>query len=112
MIALYSDRAKPGDPGRPNPWPWPRRAPATRARAPAEGRCSRKGRPRTRLDSDAGGRPDAVDQAVEALIAKTPRVEGGSGQLYMNPDIARVFATAEGRRQGRRRRLRHHPSAC
>jgi ATP-dependent Clp protease ATP-binding subunit ClpB len=43
----------------------------------------------------AGGRPDAADQAVEALLAKLPKVEGGSGQLYMKPDTARVFATAE-----------------
>ncbi len=43
----------------------------------------------------AGGRPDAADQAVEALLAKIPKVEGGSGQLYMKPEMARVFATAE-----------------
>ena len=43
----------------------------------------------------AGGRPDAADQAVESLLAKTPKVEGGSGQLFMKPDMARVFATAE-----------------
>ena len=47
------------------------------------------------LIQSAGGRPDAVDQAVEALLAKTPKVEGGSGQLYMNPNTARVFAAAE-----------------
>ncbi len=43
----------------------------------------------------AGGRPDAADQAVEALLAKTPKVEGGSGQLFMKPDLATVFAKAE-----------------
>jgi ATP-dependent Clp protease ATP-binding subunit ClpB len=43
----------------------------------------------------AGGRPDAADQAVEALLSKLPKVEGGAGQLYMKPDMARVFATAE-----------------
>src|SRR5580698_10236640 len=47
------------------------------------------------LIESASGRPDAADQAVEALLAKTPKVEGGSGQLYMKPDTARVFATAE-----------------
>jgi ATP-dependent Clp protease ATP-binding subunit ClpB len=47
------------------------------------------------LIQSAGGRPDAVDQAAEALLAKTPKVEGGSGQLYMDGDTARVFATAE-----------------
>jgi ATP-dependent Clp protease ATP-binding subunit ClpB len=43
----------------------------------------------------AGGRADAADQAVEALLAKIPKVEGGAGQLFMKPDMARVFATAE-----------------
>jgi ATP-dependent Clp protease ATP-binding subunit ClpB len=43
----------------------------------------------------AGGRPDAADQAVEALLAKTPKVEGGSGQLFMKPELASVFAKAE-----------------
>ncbi len=47
------------------------------------------------LIQNAGGRPDAVDAAVEAQFAKTPKVEGGSGQLYMNGDAARVFTTAE-----------------
>ncbi|MGI8839618.1 MAG: ATP-dependent chaperone ClpB [Caulobacteraceae bacterium] len=47
------------------------------------------------LIQSAGGRPDAADQAVEALLAKTPKVEGGGGQLYMKPDMARVFAAAE-----------------
>ena len=47
------------------------------------------------LIQSAGGRPDAVDQAVEAQLAKLPKVEGGSGQLYMNPNTARVLATAE-----------------
>ncbi|MDB5481812.1 MAG: clpB [Caulobacteraceae bacterium] len=43
----------------------------------------------------AGGRPDAADQAVEALLAKIPKVEGGDGQMYMKPEMARVFTTAE-----------------
>jgi ATP-dependent Clp protease ATP-binding subunit ClpB len=43
----------------------------------------------------AGGRPEAADTAVEALLDKAPKVEGGNGQLYMKPDLARVFATAE-----------------
>jgi ATP-dependent Clp protease ATP-binding subunit ClpB len=47
------------------------------------------------LIQNAGGRPDAADQAVEALLAKTPKVEGGSGQLYMKPETASVFAAAE-----------------
>src|SRR5437868_15477165 len=43
----------------------------------------------------AGGRADGADGAVESLLAKIPKVEGGSGQLFMKPDMARVFATAE-----------------
>ena len=47
------------------------------------------------LIQSAGGRPDAADQAAETLLAKTAKVDGGSGQLYMKPDMARVFAAAE-----------------
>jgi ATP-dependent Clp protease ATP-binding subunit ClpB len=47
------------------------------------------------LIQSAGGRPDVADQAVEANLAKMPKVEGGSGQLYMKPETARVFAAAE-----------------
>jgi len=47
------------------------------------------------LIQSAGGRPDQADQAAEAAIAKLPKVEGGSGQLYMRPETARVFADAE-----------------
>ncbi|AWM77987.1 ATP-dependent chaperone ClpB [Phenylobacterium parvum] len=47
------------------------------------------------LIQSAGGRPDAVDQAVDALLTKRPRVEGGSGQIYLAPESASVFAAAE-----------------
>ncbi len=47
------------------------------------------------LIQSAGGRPDAADQAVDALLSKTPKVEGGAGQLYMKPEMASVFAAAE-----------------
>src|SRR5271168_679815 len=47
------------------------------------------------LIQSAGGRPDTADQAVEAALAKLPKVEGGSGQLYMKPETASVFAKAE-----------------
>jgi ATP-dependent Clp protease ATP-binding subunit ClpB len=47
------------------------------------------------LIESAGGRPDAADQAVEALLAKIPKVEGGNGQLYMKPETASVFSAAE-----------------
>ena len=46
---------------------------------------------RTLIGSGAAG----AEVAVNALLEKTPKVEGGSGQLYMKPDTARVFATAE-----------------
>jgi ATP-dependent Clp protease ATP-binding subunit ClpB len=47
------------------------------------------------LIQSAGGRPAQADEAVEALLSRTPKVEGGSGQLYMKPAIASVFAAAE-----------------
>src|SRR6185295_4885906 len=47
------------------------------------------------LIQSAGGRPDEADRAAEAALGKLPKVEGGSGQLYMKPETARVFADAE-----------------
>ncbi|MGE0407665.1 MAG: ATP-dependent chaperone ClpB [Amphiplicatus sp.] len=43
----------------------------------------------------AGGRPDEALQAVEAALRKFPKVEGGSGQIYLAPATAKVFASAE-----------------
>jgi len=44
----------------------------------------------------AGGRPDAALDAVEAALAKMPKVEGGgAGQVYLAPEMARVFEQAE-----------------
>src|SRR6201987_3090639 len=44
----------------------------------------------------AGGDPQAVASAVEAELGKQPRVEGsGAGQVYLSPEIARVFEQAE-----------------
>ena len=43
----------------------------------------------------AGGRADALTADLDAALAKLPQVEGGSGQLYLSPAIARVFSTAE-----------------
>ena len=44
----------------------------------------------------AGGRPDVALQAVEAALAKIPKVEGGgAGQIYLAPETARVFEQAE-----------------
>ncbi|HEY3951717.1 ATP-dependent chaperone ClpB [Phenylobacterium sp.] len=47
------------------------------------------------LIQSAGGRPDEADKATDQLLSKVPKVEGGSGQLYMKPETARVFAGAE-----------------
>jgi ATP-dependent Clp protease ATP-binding subunit ClpB len=47
------------------------------------------------LIESAGGRPDAADTAIDAAFGKMPKVEGGSGQLYMKAETARVFADAE-----------------
>jgi ATP-dependent Clp protease ATP-binding subunit ClpB len=44
----------------------------------------------------AGGRPEAAMQGAEAALAKLPKVEGaGAGQLYMAPELSRVFEAAE-----------------
>jgi ATP-dependent Clp protease ATP-binding subunit ClpB len=47
------------------------------------------------LIQSAGGRPDEADRAADLSLGKLPKVEGGSGQLYMKPETARVFAEAE-----------------
>ena len=47
------------------------------------------------LIQQAGGRAEDAAVAVAAALAKLPKVEGGSGQLYLAPATARVFATAE-----------------
>src|SRR5271169_2445068 len=44
----------------------------------------------------SGGDPQLVLQAAESELGKQPRVEGtGAGQLYLTPEIARVFEQAE-----------------
>jgi len=48
------------------------------------------------LIGSAGGDSRAVYRAVEANLAKQPKVEGqGSGQIYMAPETARLFDQAE-----------------
>src|SRR5579883_1474914 len=48
------------------------------------------------LIASAGGDSRAVHRAVEANLAKQPKVEGqGAGQIYMAPETARVFDQAE-----------------
>src|SRR5205807_1919141 len=47
------------------------------------------------IDRSGGNSRDAL-RAVEAALAKRPKVEGGgAGQLYLEPGLARVFDTAE-----------------
>ena len=44
----------------------------------------------------AGGDPKAALAAVDAELDKQPKVEGsGAGQVYMSPELARVFDQAE-----------------
>ncbi|MGH7040057.1 MAG: Clp protease N-terminal domain-containing protein, partial [Stellaceae bacterium] len=44
----------------------------------------------------AGGDPGRVLNAIETELARVPRVEGsGAGQVYLTPEIARVFEQAE-----------------
>ena len=43
----------------------------------------------------AGGRSREALTAVERALAKRPKVTGGSGQLYVAPETARVFDAAE-----------------
>src|ERR1700741_2129581 len=48
------------------------------------------------LIQSAGGDSRAVHRAVEADLAKKPKVEGqGAGQIYMAPETARLFDQAE-----------------
>src|SRR5437763_7607939 len=44
----------------------------------------------------AGGNPQSVLAAVDAELNKQPRVEGsGAGQVYLSPELARIFDSAE-----------------
>ncbi len=43
----------------------------------------------------AGGRPEAAKAEVEAALAKEPRIEGGSGQVYTPPSLLRVLDQAQ-----------------
>ncbi|HEX4195561.1 MAG TPA: Clp protease N-terminal domain-containing protein, partial [Stellaceae bacterium] len=53
-----------------------------------EGLCSN-------LIRAAGGEPKSVSAAVDAALDKLPKVEGGSGQVYVSGDLNRLFAEAE-----------------
>jgi ATP-dependent Clp protease ATP-binding subunit ClpB len=43
----------------------------------------------------AGGQSRMALAAVEQALAKLPKVEGGNGQIYLSPQLARVFDQAE-----------------
>ncbi len=43
----------------------------------------------------AGGSPEQVNAAVNAAIAKLPKVSGGDGQTYVDPQLVRVLDEAE-----------------
>jgi len=48
----------------------------------------------------AGGQPEIAKQKNEEALAKIPKVEGsGAGSLYMAPEMARLFETAEKMRE-------------
>jgi ATP-dependent Clp protease ATP-binding subunit ClpB len=47
------------------------------------------------LIKEAGGEPDTAVAEADKALAKLPAVEGGTGQLYLKPETARVFAAAE-----------------
>ena len=48
------------------------------------------------LIAAAGGDPKRALAGVEAELAKLPKVEGaGAGQVYMSPELARLFDQAE-----------------
>jgi ATP-dependent Clp protease ATP-binding subunit ClpB len=47
------------------------------------------------LITTAGGDPARAETATETALQKRAQVSGGSGQLYLDGDTARVFATAE-----------------
>ena len=47
------------------------------------------------LIRSSGGSPEAVSNAVDAVIAKQPKVSGADGQVYVDPSLVRVLDEAE-----------------
>jgi ATP-dependent Clp protease ATP-binding subunit ClpB len=43
----------------------------------------------------AGGAPERVNEAINASLAKLPKVTGGDGQSYIDPSLVRVLDEAE-----------------
>ncbi|HEX3808757.1 MAG TPA: ATP-dependent chaperone ClpB [Rhizomicrobium sp.] len=48
-----------------------------------------------RLIRAAGGKPEEALRATELALAKLPKVEGGSGQVYLGTEMARLLDTAQ-----------------
>ena len=48
-----------------------------------------------RLITASGGRDGAVRKAIEAALKKLPKVQGGSGQVYLSQEAARLLDNAE-----------------
>src|SRR5215469_7096101 len=48
-----------------------------------------------RLIAAAGGRPEQVRDGVERALAKLPKVQSQSAQVYLNQDAAKLFDNAE-----------------
>ena len=48
-----------------------------------------------RLITAAGGRDNQVRSGVEAALKKLPKVQGGSGQVYLSQDAAKLLDNAE-----------------
>ena len=43
----------------------------------------------------AGGDAERARKACMAELRRLPKVEGGSGQVYLSPEMARLFEQAE-----------------
>jgi ATP-dependent Clp protease ATP-binding subunit ClpB len=50
----------------------------------------------SRLLTSAGGQIQVIKAALEAQLAKLPRVQGGGDQMYAEPAVVRVFQKADG----------------
>ncbi|MBS0471928.1 MAG: ATP-dependent chaperone ClpB [Proteobacteria bacterium] len=48
-----------------------------------------------RLIAASGGRPEQVRDGVEKALAKLPKVQGQSAQVYLNQDAAKLFDNAQ-----------------
>src|SRR5579863_275254 len=48
-----------------------------------------------RLIAASGGRAEAVRKGTEAALKKLPKVQGGSGQVYLSQEAARLLDAAE-----------------